>query len=295
LGSHRQAGLNLPRRLCDRTVVITGASSGVGQATAIAMAQRHARLALAARDPLALAAARTACEEIGCEAIAIPTDVSEQSAVDALAASTVERFGGIDVWVNNAGVIAYGLFEQTPADVFARVIATNLFGQVNGARAALAQFRRQDSGTLINVSSVWGRVTSPYASSYVTSKFAIRAFSECLREELRNAPDIHVVTVLPQAVDTPIFLRAANFSGRGVRALPLSREPKDIASRIVACSENPKREVTDRHFGRLLELTRALSPPLWEKLSPALFKRVALTPSSAPTTRGNLFKPSHSE
>jgi NAD(P)-dependent dehydrogenase (short-subunit alcohol dehydrogenase family) len=110
-------------------VVITGASSGVGQATAIAMAHRHARLALAARDPLALAAVRTACEEIGCEAIAIPTDVSEQIAVDALAASTVERFGGIDVWVNNAGVIAYGLFEQTPADVFARVVATNLFGQ----------------------------------------------------------------------------------------------------------------------------------------------------------------------
>jgi NAD(P)-dependent dehydrogenase (short-subunit alcohol dehydrogenase family) len=126
------------------------------------MAHRHARLALAARDPLALAAVRTACEEIGCEAIAIPTDVSEQIAVDALAASTVERFGGIDVWVNNAGVIAYGLFEQTPADVFARVTATNLFGQVNGARAALAQFRRQDSGMLINVPSVWGRVTSPF-------------------------------------------------------------------------------------------------------------------------------------
>jgi NAD(P)-dependent dehydrogenase (short-subunit alcohol dehydrogenase family) len=283
----------LPARLCDATVVITGASSGVGRATAIAMAHKHSRLVLAARDPLALAAIRTECEEIGCEAIAVPTDVSDQGLVDTLAETAAQRFGGIDVWVNNAGVIAYGLFEQVPADVFGRVIATNLFGQVNGSRAALAQFRRQDGGVLINVASVWGRVTSPYVSAYVTSKFAIRAFSECLREELRDAPDIHVVTVLPQAVDTPIFRRAANFSGRGVRCLPLSREPQDIAQRIVACAQDPKREITDRRFGRLLEVARTLSPPMWEKLSPTLFKRIALTPNSAPTTNGNLFQPSH--
>ena len=275
--------------------MITGASSGIGRATAIAMAHQGARLALAARDPVALAAVRTQCEEIGCEAIAVPTDVSDQSLVDALAESAAQRFGRVDVWVNNAGVIAYGLFEQTPADVFERVIATNLFGQVNGARAALRQFRRQEHGVLINVCSVWGRITSPYVSAYVTSKFAIRAFSECLREELRDAPDIHVITILPQAVDTPIFRRAANFSGRGVRCLPLSREPQDIAERIVACAQDPKREVTDRRFGRLLEAARALSPALWEKLSPTLFKRMALTPTSAETTDGNLFQPNHCE
>jgi NAD(P)-dependent dehydrogenase (short-subunit alcohol dehydrogenase family) len=129
----------------------------------------------------------------------------------------------------------------------------------------------------------------------VTSKFAIRAFSECLREELRDAPDIHVVTVLPQAVDTPIFRRAGNFSGRGVRCPPLSREPQDIAQRIVACAQDPKREITGRRFGRLLELARTRSPPLWEKLSPTLFKRIALTPNSAPSITGNLFQPSHFE
>ncbi len=106
------------------------------------------------------------------------------------------------MWVNNAGVIAYGRFDELPAAEFRQVIETNLFGQVHGARAAIPRFRRQGSGVLINMSSVWGRVASPYVSAYVTSKFAVRAFSECLRYEVEDCPDVHVATMLPQAVDT---------------------------------------------------------------------------------------------
>jgi NAD(P)-dependent dehydrogenase (short-subunit alcohol dehydrogenase family) len=150
------------------------------------------------------------------------------------------------------------------------VIETNLFGQIHGSRAALAQFRRQGSGVLINMSSVWGRVTSPYVSAYVTSKFAVRAFSECLRQELQDADDIHVVTILPQAVKTPMFSRAGNYSGRRVKQLPVPRPADEIAKRIVWCSEDPKREVTDRRFGRLLEIAHAVAPGLWERLSLAM-------------------------
>src|SRR5215210_142499 len=97
--------------------------------------------------------------------------------------------------------MAYGRFEEVPAEVYRRVIETNLFGQIHGARAALSQFREQGGGVLINMSSVWGRLTSPHVSAYVTSKFAIRSFSECLRQELAGEEDTHVVTILPQSVE----------------------------------------------------------------------------------------------
>jgi NAD(P)-dependent dehydrogenase (short-subunit alcohol dehydrogenase family) len=274
-------------------VVITGASSGIGLAAARAMASRGARLVLAARGVEPLERARADCAARGAEAIAVPTDVSEEPAVQALGRSAVERFGRIDVWVNNAGVILYGHFEQAPAEAFRRVLETNLFGQVHGTRAALAEFRRRGAGVLINMSSVWGRVTSPYVSAYVTSKFAVRAFSECVRQELGDAPDIHVVTILPQAVDTPIFRRAANFTGREVKQLPFARDPEDIARRIVACAEDPKREVTDRRFGRVLELAVGMAPPVWSRVAPRVFGRLALGKRPAPNGYGNLVEPTH--
>jgi NAD(P)-dependent dehydrogenase (short-subunit alcohol dehydrogenase family) len=100
------------------------------------------------------------------------------------------------------------------------VIETNLFGQVHGPRAAVPRFKAQGSGVLINMSSVWGRVTTPDVMAYVTSKFAVRAFSECLRQELRHLPHVDVATMLSQAVDTPIFARGANHAGRAVRPVP---------------------------------------------------------------------------
>jgi NAD(P)-dependent dehydrogenase (short-subunit alcohol dehydrogenase family) len=124
---------------------------------------------------------------------------------------------------------AYGRFEEIPSEVFRAVIETNLLGMTHGARAALARFRRQQSGTLINMASVWERVTFPDVSAYVTSRFAVLAFSDCLREELADAPGIDVVTILPQAVDTPIFEQAANYSGRRVRPIPPLSEPEDVA------------------------------------------------------------------
>lgn len=286
----------MPRKLAHAVVVITGASSGIGRATALNMASRGARLVLAARGESELERAARECTGAGAEAIAVPTDVTDEPAVRALAERAVERFGRIDVWVNNAGVILYGRFEDTPGDAFRRVVDTNLFGQLHGARAALAQFRRQDDGgVLINLGSVWGRVTSPYVSAYVVSKFAIRAFSECLRQELADSPHIHVVTILPQAVDTPIFRRPGNFSGREVRRLPFARRPEDIAQRIVWCAEDPKREVTDRRFGRLLELLTAIAPRVWSGLAPRLFGRLALDDRAAAPSYGNLFEPVHDD
>jgi NAD(P)-dependent dehydrogenase (short-subunit alcohol dehydrogenase family) len=279
------------RDLSNAVVVITGASSGIGRAAAHRFAREGARLVLAARSPEPLQVVAAECERLGATALAIPTDVRDEAAVGALADRAVARLGGLDVWVNCAGVIAYGPFEQVPGEVFRAVIETNLFGQVHGARAALPRFRAQGSGVLINLSSVWGRVTTPDVSAYVTSKFAVRAFSECLRHELRDLPDVDVATILPQAVDTPIFARAANYAGRAVRPVPPMVDAHEVADGIVRCAQSPKREVTYKRVGRALELLHSLAPGIYGRILPATFEAGNYGRQPAPATPGHVLEP----
>jgi len=279
------------RDLANCVVVITGASSGIGRAAAHRFAREGSRLVLAARAPGPLELVARECDSHGARAVAIPTDVRDEEAVEALAQRAVDELGRLDVWVNGAGVIAYGRFEDVPADVFRAVIETNLMGQVNGARAALPRFREQRSGVLINMSSVWGRVTAPHVSAYVTSKFAVRAFSECLRQELRDVPDVDVATMLPQAVDTPIFDRAANYAGRAVRPIPPVLDPGTVADGIVACARSPKREVTYSRAARLIELAHATTPSLWQRLLPPAFEGGNYGEQQVDSTPGGILDP----
>jgi NAD(P)-dependent dehydrogenase (short-subunit alcohol dehydrogenase family) len=279
------------RSLGDAVAVVTGGSSGIGRATALRFARRGARLALAARAEEPLRQARDECSALGAETIALPTDVGDEEQVERLANEAVERFGRVDVWVNAAAVMAYGDFERIPSDVFRTVIQTNLFGQSHGARSALRRFREQGSGVLINLASVWGRVTTPAVSPYVVSKHAIRALSECLRQELREASDIHVVTILPEAVDTPIFEHAANFAGRRVRPIPPLVDVDEVAQSIERCAEFPKREITFGRAGRSLELLHTFLPQLYERIAPPMFTEgTFLSIETGPDT-GNVLCP----
>ncbi|HEY0391517.1 MAG TPA: SDR family oxidoreductase [Solirubrobacterales bacterium] len=282
----------MPRPLEEAVVAITGASSGIGHAAALRFARRGSSLALCARSQPALEWVARECEAAGATVLARSLDVADEDAVEAFAQAAVERFGRIDVWVNNAGVIAYGEFLEIPSDVFRRVLETNLMGQVHGARSALRRFRSQGSGVLINMSSVWGRITTPQVTPYVASKYAVRAFSECIRSELPKGVDIHVTTVIPEAIDTPIFAHAANYTGHRIRPVPPVLSPEQVAEGIEACAESPKREVKYGWAGRMLEILAVVAPRAYRRLAHGAFVRGTLGRSGVTAAPGNVLESS---
>jgi NAD(P)-dependent dehydrogenase (short-subunit alcohol dehydrogenase family) len=283
----------MPRKLSESVVVITGASSGIGRATARHFAAKGASLVLAARREDALHEVVVECEQAGGRAIAVLTDVSDQLAVEALARLAIEAFGRIDVWVNNAAVTLFGRFEETPIEDYRRVFETTVFGYIYGARAALPIFREQGSGVLIDVSSVVTRMPQPYTSAYTLSKHAIRALSMSLRQELAldGAKDIHVCTVMPATIDTPFFQHAANFTGRTAKAMPPVYPAENVARMIVRMAERPKREVYVGNAGRLVNLEMKVMPALAERLAATIVDKEHLGDTPAAPTSGNLFEP----
>jgi NAD(P)-dependent dehydrogenase (short-subunit alcohol dehydrogenase family) len=218
--------------------VITGASSGIGRATAIRFAQKGASLVLTARRSELLEDVASECRRFGAETVAVAGDVSDPQFVDNLAKECVLRFGRLDVWVNNAAVTMFSRFEEAPPNVYRRVFETNFFGVVHGARAVLPYFREQGEGVLINMSSVVASAPQPYTSAYVASKYAIRGLSECLRMELAlDDAEIHVVHMMPASIDTPLFQHAANFTGRAAKAMEPVYPAELCAATIVRLAE----------------------------------------------------------
>ena len=283
----------MTRKLKDAVVVVTGASSGIGRATAQAFAGKGGAVVLAARREWALSEVAAECERQGGRALVVPTDVADEMAVQELARRTVEHFGRIDVWVNNAAVTLFARFEEAPSADYRRVIETNLFGYVNGARAVLPLFYAQGRGVLINVSSIMGKVPAPYASAYVVSKHGVRALGESLRQEaiLAGADDVHVCTVMPATIDTPFFQHAANYTGRAVKAMPPVYPAEDVAEKIVDLAEHPEREVVVGNAGRLMELQQTLAQGMTERTLAKMVDEQHLADEPAPPTSGNLFSP----
>jgi short-subunit dehydrogenase len=273
-------------------VVLTGASSGIGRATAWALAEERTKLILAARDRYALDLVASECHRLGAPAEVVPTDVADSESVNALANAAIDRFGHFDVWINNVGVGVVGPFDVAPIEAHRQVIESNLIGHMNGAHAALRHFRQRGRGTLINMISLGGWWATPYAAAYTASKFGLRGFGQSLRAELADMPNIHVCDVYPALVDTAGVAHGANYTGRKLKPMPPLLDPRTVAAKIVSLLRNPRPTVAIGAVARAARYSQVLAPEVRNKAM-RRFLDLALTRSSRVSeSEGNLFKPS---
>lgn len=280
----------MPSNLDRRVVVITGASSGIGRATAHEFSTRGAALVLCGRNESALSETAAECVRLGGIAHVCAADVSREDGIQRLLESALSEFGHVDIWINGAAVLMAGRFEDQPLDLFKRVIEVNLFGYLLGSRAALAAFRANGNrGVLINVASMLGAVGEPYLSAYVASKHAIRGMTMCLRQEIRQHHDIRVVTIMPVAIDTPIYDNSANFTGWEMRSIVPVYGPQRVAKAIVRAAHGGNGEIIVGTYGYALDVATRLSLSLVNRLVGRLGPKLQFGQSASNPSTGNLY------
>jgi NADP-dependent 3-hydroxy acid dehydrogenase YdfG len=190
--------------LTDAVAIVTGASSGIGEATAHRLAQEGAAVVLAARREERLNALRDDIEAKGGTALVCPTDVTDREQVQALADATLDAFGRIDVLVNNAGIMPLSLMENLHEDEWEQMVDVNVKGVLHAIGAVLPTMLEQERGHVVNISSVAGRRTFPGSAVYSGTKFFVRALSERMRNELAPSHNIRVTSIEPGAVETEL-------------------------------------------------------------------------------------------
>lgn len=274
-----------------KRVVITGASSGVGAATAEAFAKQGARLVLAARGVDGLEAVARRCRAAGGEAHVVAADVTDADEVAGLAREAQAMLGGIDLWFSDVGIGAVGKFTDTPMAAHRQVVEANLIGHMNDAHAVLPIFIAQGHGTFVNMISVGGFVATPFAAAYAASKFGLRGFSQALRGELSLHPRIHVCDVYPTFVDTPGLDHAANYQGRALTTPPGTLAPETVAAAVVRLADHPRNTTVVGAPAPLLGLAQALVPNLSAAIINGFFGTYFARAKEVPQTDGALHEP----
>ena len=252
--------------LDQQVVVITGASSGIGLATARLAARRGARVVLASRNGEALAKICREIEREGGEAFHVATDVSDHSQVEALARAAIGRHGRIDTWVNDAGLSIIGRLEEIEDVDHRRLFDVNFWGVVYGSLAALPHLKAS-GGTLINLGSVASDIPFPLQGMYSASKHAIKGFTDSLRIELKEegAP-VAVTLIKPAAIDTPFPAHARNYTDREPKLPPPVYRTEEVAEAIVHAAEHPRRDIYIGGGGRIMSAAQAVAPRVFDRV-----------------------------
>ncbi|SDR09679.1 Short-chain dehydrogenase [Chryseobacterium soldanellicola] len=278
--------------LFGKTVVITGASSGVGKATAEAFAREGAFLVLAARGEDSLQQTADICRKLGAETLVVPTDTSIAEEVNHLAEEAIKFNKRIDYWVNNAGVLSFGKFDETPVEVVDQIIKTNLLGYMYAAHTVLPLFKKQGKGVLINNISIGGWMPAPYGTAYTASKFGIRGLVESLQGEVSEFPNIYVCALYPGFQKSAGIEHAANYSGIKLSTPPPAFDPRGLANSIVEVAKNPVDSTYPDWFSIVFKNAYGIFPGFIRFVSSSAMRFIMKKAHNEENSSGNVLQPS---
>ena len=250
------------KNIADQVVVVTGASSGIGLATAYEAANRGARVVLVARSEAALHGAVQRIEEAGGRAIYIVADVAKVDDLMNVAETAIRTFGGFDTWVNNAGIGVFGRLDQVSDADNRRIFDVNFWGLFYGTKIAAAHLC-QKGGAIINLGSVVSDVGFPVQGMYAASKHAIKGFTDAYRMELQEAgTPISLTLIKPTSIDTPFPRNAKNYLSQEPKLPPPVYRPEDVAKAIVHAAAHGGRDYYIGGAGKLVSTVNKHLPAL---------------------------------
>lgn len=247
------------------TVVVTGASSGFGKGAARRLAEEGANLVLAARRTALLEELAAEC---GLNALAVTADVSLEADIVKITREALKRFGHIDVWINNAAVGAIGPFTEVPTEDITRAVHIIMLGTMFGSHFALRHFQERNSGILINIGSIAGKVPFPYYTPYSMTKFAVNGLSAALQQEIKLGvyDGIHVCTLHPWATDMPWFEHTANYTGHAAEMKPMD-DTQEVIDAMIELIDNPKKNVDVGDKSSAAAISRKVMPDVAKKMN----------------------------
>jgi short-subunit dehydrogenase len=277
--------------LSEQIMVITGASSGIGLATVRAAAKQHVRLVLVSRNEESLKQIAQEVRDEGGEAVYVVADVGSREQLQRAAEVAVERFGGIDTWVNDAGIAIYGRLEEVSDEDHQRLFQTNFWGVVYGSLVALPHLKK-NGGALINLGSEVSDAVVPFQGMYSASKHAVKGFTDALRMELmeQHAP-VSVTLIKPAGIDTPYPQHARNYFAQEPKLPAPVYRPEEVARAILFAATHAKRDIYIGSGARGMSALARVAPQLGDQIGARMLTRQQTRNEPARNPAGALHQP----